>query len=83
MMLNNKVMFTKNACTVLYGTTIVRRGERKGVVYVLGITGRSVTEKAMAAEDGSARLLNHSHARFGHTDRRVIKHMAKKDWSVD
>ncbi len=33
------VIFTNIECTVLNGTTIVGRGERKGVVYVFGIMG--------------------------------------------
>ncbi len=40
-----------NACTELKGATIVGRGDRKGGVYDLGITGRSGTERACASED--------------------------------
>ena len=72
-------MFTKNTCTVLNGTTIAGRGKRKEGVYVLGITGRSATERAMAAEDRSSKMLNLWHARFGHAGRRVIKYMAEKE----
>ena len=76
------VMFTKKACTALYGTTIVGRGGRKGSIYVLGITKQSGTGRSMAAEDGSAKRLNLCRARFGHADLRVIKYMTGKIWSV-
>ena len=52
------VMFTKNSRIVLNGTTIVGRAERKGGIYVLCITRRSATERATAADDGSAMILN-------------------------
>ncbi len=72
-------MLTKNACTVLNAATILGDVERKGRVNVLGITGRSATERVMAPEDRIAKMLNLWHALFGYADRRVIKHMAEKE----
>ncbi len=65
------VMSTKNACTGLNGTTVIKSSERRGGAYVFGNTGRSTTERAMAAEDGGAKMPNLWHARFRHADRRI------------
>ena len=69
----NKILFTKHGCTVLKGTSVLRRGKRKGGVYKINILKEPQKERAFNVEDSASCILDTWHARFGHADRKAIQ----------